>query len=123
MLNLTPEEALSGYRPSVAHMNFLGDTAYAHVPKEKRRKIDDKSVKFVFIGYIIETISCKLFDPQAKKVIISKDVVFDEHGIYQSKHVWFELRKGVVDISGVKKVIPLDNVPHQGRPILALRRI
>jgi hypothetical protein len=83
ILNLTPEEAWSGYKPSVAHMKVFGCTAYAHVPKEKRRKLDDKSVKCIFIGYSIETRSYRLFDPQAKKVIISRDVVFDEQGIYQ----------------------------------------
>jgi hypothetical protein len=44
ILNLTTEEAWSGYKPSVAHMKVFGCTAYAHVPKEKRIKLDDKSV-------------------------------------------------------------------------------
>jgi hypothetical protein len=97
ILNLTLEEAWSGYKPSVAHMKYFGCTAYAHVPKEKRRKLDDKSVKCIFIKYSIETRSYRLFDHQAKKVIISRDVVFDEKGIYQPKHVQIELRKDEVD--------------------------
>jgi hypothetical protein len=87
VLNFTPEETWSGHKPSVAHMKVFGCIAYAHVPKENRRKLDDKSVKCIFIGYNIETRSYRLFDPQAKKVIIRKDVVFDEHGIYQSELV------------------------------------
>jgi hypothetical protein len=51
VLDLTPEEAWSGYKPSVAHMRIFGCIAYAHVPKEKRRKLDDKSIKCIFIGY------------------------------------------------------------------------
>jgi hypothetical protein len=78
ILNLTPEERWLGHKPSVAHMKFFGYTTYAHVPKENRRKLDDKSVKCIFIGYSIETISYMLFDPQAKKFIIRRDVVFDE---------------------------------------------
>jgi hypothetical protein len=69
ILNLTPEEAWSGYKPSVVHMKVFGCTTYAHVPKEKRRKLDDKSVKCIFIGYSIETRSYRLFDPQEKKVM------------------------------------------------------
>jgi hypothetical protein len=79
VLNSTPEEAWSRYKPSVSHMKVFGYIAYAHVPKEKRRKLDDKSVKCIFIGYSTETRSYKLFNPHTKKVIISIDVVFDEH--------------------------------------------
>ena len=53
-----------------------------HVPKEKRKKLDDKSVKCVFIEYSTKTKSYRFFYLEARKVIISKDVVFDEHGIY-----------------------------------------
>jgi hypothetical protein len=82
LLNLTPKEAWSGHKKSVAHMKVFGCIAYAHVTKEKRIKLDDKSVKCIFIGYNIETRSYKLFDPQAKKEIISRDVVFDKQVIY-----------------------------------------
>jgi hypothetical protein len=77
MLNLTLEEAWSGHKPSVSHMKFFGFISYAHVLKEKRRKLDDKSGKCIFIGYSIETRSYRLFDPKEKKVIIRRDVVFD----------------------------------------------
>jgi hypothetical protein len=79
-------------------LKVFGCTAYAHVPKEKMSKLDDKSIKCIFIGYSIETRSYRLFDPQAKKVIISRDVVFDEHGIYQPENVQTKLRKNGVDI-------------------------
>ncbi len=59
-------------------MKFFVCIVYAHVPKEKRRKLDHKSVKCIFIGYNIETIIYWLFYPQVEKVIISRDVVFDE---------------------------------------------
>jgi hypothetical protein len=41
-----------------------------------------------------------LFDPQAKKVIISKDVVFDEQGIYQPELVQLKLKEDTVTIDG-----------------------
>ena len=112
MLNLTPEEAWSGYKPSIAHIQVFGCTAYAHVPKEKRKKLDDKSVKRIFIGYSIETRSYRLFDPKAKKVIISRDVVFDEKGIYHPEQVQFELREVVVNIGDESnsKSVKIDQV-------------
>nr|XP_034931745.1 uncharacterized protein LOC118062152 [Populus alba] len=39
--NMTPEEAWSGQKPSVDHFKVFGCIAYAHVPDEKRKKLDD----------------------------------------------------------------------------------
>jgi len=63
VLDLTPEEARSRYKPDVAHMRLFGCIAYAHVPKEKWKKLNDKSIKCIFIGYITRTRSYRLFDP------------------------------------------------------------
>jgi hypothetical protein len=38
VIDLTPKETWSRYKPSVAHMRIFGCTAYAHVLKEKRKK-------------------------------------------------------------------------------------
>jgi hypothetical protein len=78
-------------------MKVFGCIAYEHVPKEKRSKLDDKSVKCIFIGYSIEARSYRFFYPQAKKLIIRKDVVFDEKGIYQSELVQLKLKEDIVD--------------------------
>lgn len=52
VLNLTPKEAYFGHKPSIAYMLVFQCTTYAHVPKEKRKKLENKSVKCIFIGYI-----------------------------------------------------------------------
>ena len=59
--------------------------AYAHVPKEQRKKMDDKGVKCIFIGYSSESKAYRLYDPITKKIIISRDVEFIEnnHGMAQ----------------------------------------
>jgi hypothetical protein len=40
--NMTPQEAWSGYKLSVAHLRIFGCVAYAQVPEAKRRKLDDR---------------------------------------------------------------------------------
>jgi hypothetical protein len=50
VLYLTPDEAWLRYKPSVAHMRIFGCIAYAQVPKEKRKKLDDKSIKCILLG-------------------------------------------------------------------------
>src|ERR1044072_2337374 len=39
----TPEEAWSGKRPNLSHLKVFGCVAYAHVPDQLRKKLDDKA--------------------------------------------------------------------------------
>ncbi|KAM7489607.1 hypothetical protein LguiB_027091 [Lonicera macranthoides] len=80
--NLTPEEAWSGCKPAVDHFRIFGCVAYAHVPDEKRRKLDDKGEKCVFLGVIEASKAYKLFNPLTKKIITSRDVIFDEESTW-----------------------------------------
>lgn len=41
-------------------------------------KLDYKSAKYVFIRYDARTKGCKLYDQLTEKVVISRDVEFDE---------------------------------------------
>lgn len=49
--NQRPQEAWSGHKPTVSHLKVFGSVAYAHTPDQRRTKLDDKSKKYVFIGY------------------------------------------------------------------------
>lgn len=40
-------EACSGYKPSITHLKAFGCIAYAHVPKHKRKKVDDRCVMYL----------------------------------------------------------------------------
>ncbi|KAH0709641.1 hypothetical protein KY284_011068 [Solanum tuberosum] len=63
---------------SYSHQNVFGCKAFAHVPKEQRTKLDNKSVPFIFIVYRDEDFWYRLWDPVKKKVIRSRDVIFRE---------------------------------------------
>ncbi|KAL0550376.1 hypothetical protein IC582_014885 [Cucumis melo] len=52
--------------------------AYAHIPTQKCCKLDDRSEKYVFVGYDASSKGYKLYNPVTKKMIVSRDVVFDE---------------------------------------------
>jgi hypothetical protein len=47
----TPQEAWSGRKPDVSHLRVFGCKAFAHVPDEKRTKLESKSMPCVFFGY------------------------------------------------------------------------
>jgi hypothetical protein len=76
--DMIPQQAWSDKHHSVSHSKVFGCIAYAHVPKQTRSKLDDKSEKCIFIGYDEQSKAYKLFNPITKKVIVSRDVVFKE---------------------------------------------
>ncbi|GAU30667.1 hypothetical protein TSUD_31390 [Trifolium subterraneum] len=75
--DMTPEKAWSGVKPSVHHFKTWC-VAYAHVNDAKRKKLDSKSQKCVLLGVSEESKAYKLYDPISKKIIISRDVIFEE---------------------------------------------
>ncbi|KAF2351060.1 hypothetical protein FHG87_018182 [Trinorchestia longiramus] len=76
--DLTPYQALNGHKPSVQRFRTFGCMANAHVPKDEREKLDRKSKTCVLLGYGSGTKGYRLYDFKAKKVLLSRDVVFNE---------------------------------------------
>ncbi|TXG65249.1 hypothetical protein EZV62_006524 [Acer yangbiense] len=79
--NITPEEAWSGIKPSVEHFRVFGCLAHVHVPDAKRTKLEDKSIACVLLGVSEESKAYRLYNPIAKKIITSRDVVFEENNL------------------------------------------
>ena len=81
--NMTREEAWSKRKLTVDHFRIFGCMAYAHIPDEKRKKLDDKSEKCIFLGVSENSKAFKLFNPFTKTIVISRDVIFvrKKHGI------------------------------------------
>ena len=75
---ITPYETWSGTKPDVSSLRIFGCSAYAHVPKVERRKLDSKTRKFMLLGYGTNQKGYRLYDLGCMKVIHSRDVVFDK---------------------------------------------
>jgi hypothetical protein len=74
----TPHEVWSGKKPSLQHLRVFGCDAYVHVPKKNRSKMDNKVEKCIFIGYKDGVKVYKIWNPETKKIVYSRDVVFRE---------------------------------------------
>ena len=75
--NSTPYEKWSGRKPSIDHLRVFGSVV--HVKTTKRvNKLEDRSNVMVFIGYELGAKAYRCLDPLSFKVIISRDVVFEE---------------------------------------------
>lgn len=75
---MTPYEAWTGYKPKVKHLRVFGCSAYAHIPKDERKKIDPKAKKSIFLGYGKCVKGYRLYDPEKLRVFYSRDVIFNE---------------------------------------------
>ena len=72
----TPYEVWFGKKPDVSALRVFGCKAYALVPSEKRKKLDDTGTLCYMIGYALN--GCRLWNLKTKKVICSRHVRFDE---------------------------------------------
>lgn len=81
----------------------------AHVPKERRRKWDEKSEEYIFVGYADETKKkYRLLNAKTKNVIIRRNIIFIENALVENnnqpqKHlflqqIWIVKKKTLVKI-------------------------
>ena len=74
----TPYEGFRGRKPSVDHLRVFGCIAYAKIDGKLLKKLDDKARMLVHLGMEPGSKAYRLIDPQTRKIVVSRDVVFDE---------------------------------------------
>jgi transposase InsO family protein len=74
----TPYEIIEKRKPNYAPLRVFGCRAFAHVGKDKRKSLDSHTTPCVFLGYPEDYRGWKLWDARAKRVIISRDVIWNE---------------------------------------------
>ena len=56
------EETWTGKKVSYSFLKTFGCEAFAHIDSENRTKMEDKSKKYVFVGYGINEFGYRLWD-------------------------------------------------------------
>ena len=84
---VTPFERWYGREPDVSHLRTFGSLAFAHVPDEKRKKLDPKATEGIMVGYGDSSRVYKIWDPVSRTIITSRDVVFEETLKFESPGV------------------------------------
>lgn len=95
--DMTPEEAWSGFTPTVDHFRVFGCIGHVHIPDSKRTKLDNKSFKCVLLGLSEESKAYRLYDPVSKKIVVSRDVVFDENERWDWKKSAEEMKNDILE--------------------------
>ncbi|KAH9764272.1 hypothetical protein KPL70_001465 [Citrus sinensis] len=80
----TPQELWSGKPPDLSNLRIFGCPAYAHL---KQGKLEPRVVKGYFLGYPEGIKGYKIWTLNGKpsRILISRDVTFDEEQMLQSK--------------------------------------
>jgi hypothetical protein len=74
-----PQEAWSGTKLIMSHSRIFGCIAFAHVPEELRKTLDNISEKCIFIGYSEQSKSYRLYNLSTKKFLVRREVKFLEN--------------------------------------------
>lgn len=74
---VTPFELWTNQKPRIKHLRIIGSRCYAHVPHQKRKKMDMKAVQGYLIGYDGDE-RYRIYVRAGSKVILSRDVQFKE---------------------------------------------
>eukprot|EP00253_Pinus_taeda_P013408 PITA_13408 len=126
MMNRVLEEAWSGRKQGVTHMKVFGCVAYAHIPDQLRRKLDNKGEKCLFIGYSEESKAYRLYIPSTKKFFVSRDVQFIEEEAWDGSIEKTMNVKNCLshdeDDDEMAEIHPQTTTPTQGHQATPLRR-
>ena len=82
----TPYEALKEKKPTVNHLRIFGCICYAKVEGPYLKKLDNRSRMLVHLGTEPGSKAYRLYDPSTRRIIVSRDVVFDETKMWNWKH-------------------------------------
>lgn len=73
------ERVWRGRDVSHQHLKEFGHRPFVHIPKDERSKLDGKTKQCIFLSYPSEEFSFRLWDPVARKLIRSRDVIIFEN--------------------------------------------
>ena len=92
---------MKGRKPNLSHLKVFGCVCYARTETVGRKKLDDRSRALVHLGTEPGSKAYRLFDPLSSRVVISRDVVFEERMQWRwnDKNVTKKLDNGEFELS------------------------
>lgn len=100
-LDTTPYERWHNRKPDVSQIRIFGSKGMVLIPKEKRLKWEKKSKKMILVGFSDHIKGYRMYDPDEKKIVISRDVVVEEIVKPSKQPIFFEPQEST-DSVGVK---------------------
>ena len=69
---------MSGAGPDLTNLRVFGCPDYVHIESSRRKKLDPKAWKGIFVGYAVDSHVYLVYNPATKSVIRTHNVTFDE---------------------------------------------
>ena len=74
----TPTELFYGKKPLISHLRVFGSSAFAHIPKGTRTKLDPRAEQCVLLSFDEAAKAYRCYRSSTRKVFISRDLLIDE---------------------------------------------
>ena len=78
-----PEGVWNSKEVKFSHLKAFGCVSYVHIDSDARSKLDAKSKMCFFIGNSDEKFGYRFWDEQNRKIIRSRNVIFNEQVMYK----------------------------------------
>ena len=101
-------EAWHGRKPNVSFLRTFGCVGHVKNTKPHLGKLEDRSTPMVLLGYEEGSKAYRLYDPKGGRVVVSRDVVFDEMAAWD----WED--QGVGEAAGVSSTFVVEHLVIQG---------
>ena len=82
-----PEEDQSSKEVKFSHLKYFGCVSYVYIDSDARSKLAEKSKICFFIGYGDEKFGYRFWDEQNRKIIKSRNVIFNKQVMYMDKSI------------------------------------
>ena len=89
---ITPFEAYTRNKPSVAYLRIFGCKGYVHILHEKHQKLDKKTFECTYLGYSEHKRAFILIHQLSGCIVESQDVHFDESELVEPTRVRIETK-------------------------------
>ena len=76
---ITPYEAWTGKKPDVGHLREFGCDVWVLDESNNRSKLDPKSKKMVFVGFMDGPKAIRYYDAKTRSIKVSRNVAFNEN--------------------------------------------
>ena len=74
-----PYEVFKGRKPNIKHLRVFGCIGYTKTHMPNLKKLDDRTRTLVHLGTEPGSKAYMMFDPTMRKIVVSRDVIFDEN--------------------------------------------
>ena len=74
----TPFELATGKKPDIEGMRVFGSIGYAHIPRQKRSKLENTSIKVKMLGYPKDQMGYRVMEVDTGKILVTRSVKWDE---------------------------------------------